>query len=112
MLLDSFGIPRERVLLEGRSRDTYENALLTKAMVHPKPEEKWLLVTSAQHMPRAIGSFRRVGFQVEAYPVDWRTFPKWDISIPYQVSERMALTDEAAHEWLGLLAYRLSGRIS
>ena len=56
-----------------RSRNTAENAAFTKALVEPKPGERWLLVTSAQHMPRAIGCFRRAGFPVEAYPVDWHS---------------------------------------
>ena len=72
-LLDNLGVPRERVMLENRSRNTAENALFSKAIANPKPGERWLLVTSAMHMPRAIGCFRRVGFAVEAYPVDWRT---------------------------------------
>ena len=72
-LLDSFGVPRERVMLESRSRNTAENAAFTKELVKPKPGERWLLVTSAQHMPRAVGCFRRIGFAVEAYPVAWHT---------------------------------------
>ena len=76
-LLDSFGVPRARVMLEDKSRNTAENAAFVKALVKPKPGERWLLVTSAQHMPRAVGCFRRVGFPVEAYPVDWHTYPRW-----------------------------------
>ena len=72
-LLDSFGVPRERVTLENRSRNTYENAVFAKELAKPKPGERWLLVTSALHMPRAIGCFRRAGFPVEAYPVDWHS---------------------------------------
>ncbi len=79
-LLDSFGVPRERVMLENKSRNTAENAAFTKALVKPKPGERWLLVTSAQHMPRAVGCFRRVGFPVEAYPVDWHTVPRWQLA--------------------------------
>src|SRR5215831_9247572 len=61
-LLDGFGVARSRVALESRSRNTAENAAFTKELVQPKPGERWLLVTSAQHMPRAIGCFRRIGF--------------------------------------------------
>src|SRR5437868_3324059 len=71
-LFASFGIAKERVVLEDRSRDTDENARFTKELVQPKPSERWLLVTSAYHMPRAIGVFRAAGFPVEAYPVDYR----------------------------------------
>ena len=72
-LLESFGIARARVTLEARSRNTAENAAFSKALLQPKPGERWLLVTSAHHMPRSIGAFRKPGFPVEAYPVDWRT---------------------------------------
>ena len=66
-LLMNLGVPAERVELEDRSRNTVENAVFTKALVDPKPNERWLLVTSAAHMPRAIGTFRQAGFPVEAY---------------------------------------------
>src|SRR5262249_50634996 len=72
-LLESFGIAHERIVLEDRSRNTVENAIFSKALANPKPGERWLVVTSAYHMPRAVGVFRKAGFAVEAYPVDWRT---------------------------------------
>ena len=74
--------------------------------------ERWLLVTSAQHMPRAVGCFRRVGFPVEAYPVDWHTFPRWQPRFSLQFGAGLALTDAVVHEWEGLLAYWLTGRTS
>ena len=58
--------------MERRSRNTLENAEFSKALVAPKPGERWLLVTSAFHMPRSVGLFRKAGFAVEPYPVDWR----------------------------------------
>src|SRR5262249_43802220 len=70
-LLESLGISLDRVILEDRSRNTVENAVYSKLIVHPKRGERWLLVTSAFHIPRAIGVFRKVGFPVEPYPVDW-----------------------------------------
>ena len=69
----SFGIPSERMVFEGRSRNTVENARFTRDLVGPEPGERWLLVTSAYHMPRAMGCFRAAGFDVEAWPVDYRT---------------------------------------
>jgi len=111
-LLDSFGVPRDRVTLEAGARNTYQNAVLSKELVKPKPGERWLLVTSAEHMPRAIGCFRRVGFAVEAYPVDWHTRPRWRFRLSARFSSGLASTDHAVHEWLGLIAYRLTGRTS
>lgn len=114
-LFESFGVARDRVTLERRSRNTAENAAFSKALIKPKPGEHWLLVSSAQHMPRAVGCFRKVGFPVEAYPVDWRTVPRFrlrDLVPPRYLSIRLQELDEAAHEWLGLTVYWLSGRTS
>jgi uncharacterized SAM-binding protein YcdF (DUF218 family) len=109
-LLDSFGVPRSRVILESRSRNTAENAAFTKQLVKPKPGERWLLVTSAQHMPRAIGCFRAVGFPVEAYPVDWQTRTELRFAISRTFAGGLARADDAVHEWLGLFVYWLTGR--
>jgi uncharacterized SAM-binding protein YcdF (DUF218 family) len=111
-LLDDFSVSRARVQLENRSRNTYENATLTKALVKPKPGERWLLVTSAWHMPRAVGCFRRVGFPVEAYPVDWHMRPHLHLSLSRKFGAGLAGLDTATHEWIGLLAYWITGRTS
>jgi uncharacterized SAM-binding protein YcdF (DUF218 family) len=112
-LLDRFGIAPARVVLEDQSRTTYENAALVRRLVEPKPGERWLLVTSAFHMPRSIGTFRTAGFDVEAYPVDWRTRGWRDAAMPFdRLSAGLDRTDVAIHEWIGLIAYRLSGRSS
>jgi uncharacterized SAM-binding protein YcdF (DUF218 family) len=111
-LLDSFGIARERVTLEPRSRNTFENAAFTKDLMKPKPGERWLLVTSAQHMPRAIGCFRQAGFPVEAYPVAWHTRKRFHFFPSDTLSGRLARLDDATHEWIGLIAYWLCGKTS
>ncbi|MBI4273581.1 MAG: YdcF family protein [Rhizobiales bacterium] len=113
LLFESFGIARERIRLESRSRTTAENATFAKALVIPRLTQRWLLVTSAAHMPRSIGVFRQAGFIVEAYPVDWRTAGWSDLATPFSaLSAGLARTDAAAHEWFGLLAYWIGGRSS
>jgi uncharacterized SAM-binding protein YcdF (DUF218 family) len=107
-LLDSFGIPRSRVQLEARSRNTVENAVYTKELVKPKAGERWLVVTSARHMPRAIGCFRKAGFPVEAYPVGWTSTNNPMLS--RTLAKGLARLDAAAHEWIGLMAYWLTGK--
>ena len=72
-LLGALGVARERLILENKSRNTYENAVFTKRLVQPKPGETWLLVTSAFHMPRSMGLFRKAGFAVVPWPTDYRT---------------------------------------
>ena len=110
-LFESFGIAKSRIILESKSRDTDENAHFTKELVQPKPGERWLLVTSAHHMPRAVGVFRAVGFPVEAFPVDYRTRGAIDLLRPFSnVGDGLRRTDTAAREWVGLAVYRLTGR--
>lgn len=110
-LFARFGVTPDRFVVESRSRTTAENASFTRELVSPKPGEVWLLVTSAFHMPRSITAFRAAGFDVTAFPVDWRTRGWGDAALPFdRLSSGLARTDVAAHEWAGLLAYRLSGR--
>ena len=71
--LAAFGIPRERLILENKSRNTAENVAFSYQLANPQPGENWLLVTSAFHMPRSVGLFRKAGFPVIAWPVDYRT---------------------------------------
>jgi uncharacterized SAM-binding protein YcdF (DUF218 family) len=107
-LFIELGVPPERILIEDRSRNTFENALFSRRVAAPKPGETWVLVTSAMHMPRAVGCFREVGWNVLPYPVDYRTeaHPLLD----FKLAEHLELLDLAAKEWVGLVAYRLLGR--
>jgi uncharacterized SAM-binding protein YcdF (DUF218 family) len=110
-LFESVGIASARVTLEGRARNTWENAVFTRRLVQPKPGERWLLVTSAHHMPRAIGIFRKAGFPVEAYPVDYRTTGWRDLRSPFgSVAAGLARSDAAMHEWTGLVVAWLAGQ--
>ncbi len=105
------GLDLSRVIFEDRSRTTYENALFTKEIVQPLSQERWLLVTSAFHMPRAVETFKAVGFNVTPWPVDYRTRGYQDmIRFPPRPSEGWRRIDLAVKEWIGLAAYRLTGR--
>jgi uncharacterized SAM-binding protein YcdF (DUF218 family) len=110
-IFDSLGIPPERIIAEEQSRNTVENAAFSLLLAMPQPGERWLLVTSGYHMPRAMGVFRAAGFPVEAYPVDWRTRGPQDALRPFtSVSAGLERADTAVHEWIGLLVYWLTGR--
>jgi uncharacterized SAM-binding protein YcdF (DUF218 family) len=112
-LFEQLGVPASRIVLESRARTTAENATFTKDLVKPKPGERWLLVTSAAHMPRSVGAFRRAEFAVEPCPVDWNTAgPPGLFRMPGKVLGGWGAIDAAAHEWVGLLAYWISGRSS
>ena len=89
-----------------------KNAAFSKKLVDPKAGERWLLVTSAFHMPRAMGVFRTLHFAVEPCPVDWRLEGRKSLThFPNQADEGLQYTNLAVREWLGLFAYRLAGRI-
>jgi uncharacterized SAM-binding protein YcdF (DUF218 family) len=107
-LLIELGVPAERIVMENRSRNTYENAVFSREVVKPRPDEAWLLVTSAAHMPRAVGCFRHAAWQVVPYPVDFRTGAS--ARADFALSEHLGLIDFITKEWIGLVAYRLLGR--
>jgi uncharacterized SAM-binding protein YcdF (DUF218 family) len=114
-LLTALGVPQDRLIPEAKSRDTYENAAFLKQELTRTgelgPGRRWLLITSAYHMPRAMGAFRAAGFNVEPWPVDYRTRGRADLARPFdKVSEGLRRVDVASREWVGLLAYWLRGR--
>jgi uncharacterized SAM-binding protein YcdF (DUF218 family) len=110
-LLEDFGIARSRILLEDRSRNTVENAVYSKEIARPQPGQRWLLVTSAYHLPRAVGVFRKFGFPVEPYPVDWRTRGPADAWRPFAtIGDGLRRLDTAVREWVGLFVYWITGR--
>ena len=112
-IFEQLGVATVRITLEDRSRTTWENALFTAPLLKQKPGERWLLVTSAWQMPRAIGAFRKAGLQVEAYPVDYRTtglFKPWRLHVSF--TEGLRRFDYVVREYPGLLIYWLTGRTS
>lgn len=104
------GLDTKRVVFESRSRNTFENAVYTKELVKPEPGERWVLITSAMHMPRAVGTFRKAGWSTIPYPVDYRT--NWPVaySLGFHLTSGLAAFQTGLREWMGLAAYRMMGR--
>ncbi len=111
-LWTQLGVDQSRIVYESRSRTTYENAVLLKALLKPQPDQVWLLITSAWHMPRAVGLFRHAGWTVLPYPVAYKTAPTLMADIHGTLPDRLGIVDRATHEWVGLVAYWLLGRTS
>jgi uncharacterized SAM-binding protein YcdF (DUF218 family) len=106
----SLAVPQAALTLESRSTNTYENALFTRELPGLDARKPWLLMTSAWHMPRAMATFQKAGWNVTPYPVDFRTggstpWSQYDLRLGADKWELLL------HEWLGIAAYRLSGRI-
>ncbi|MER9137771.1 YdcF family protein [Mesorhizobium sp. M0830] len=111
-LLTALGVTADRLILENKSRNTYENAVFSKELVTPKPGETWLLATSAFHMPRAKALFDKAGFATVPWPVDYRTSGREGIGLfRDNPADSLQATTVAIREWIGLIAYWLSGRI-
>ena len=110
-VFSDLGLPRGRVLLESEARNTHENATLSRVIAAPRPGETWLLITSASHMPRAMGVFRGAGWnEIIAWPVNYSTgvshLSGYDMPFP----ARLGQAEWALREYIGLLAYWLMGR--
>ncbi len=109
-LLLALGIAEPRIILESQSRTTSENAQFTKAILNPKRGDRWLLVTSAWQMPRSMGCFRNAGFDVVAWPVDYRASGPFAPDLNFL--EGLRRTDYIVREYVCLLACYLGGRTS
>jgi uncharacterized SAM-binding protein YcdF (DUF218 family) len=107
-VLDGLGFDISRIAFERESRNTYENAVFSRPLVDPQPGETWLLITSATHMPRSVGIFRRAGWPVLAYPVDYRSTR--DLTWSPDLLSGLDALNESVREWVGLAAYRLMDR--
>lgn len=105
------GVDPARIAYDRQSLNTYQNAVYAKKIARPQAGERWLVVTSAFHMPRTMGVFRKAGFEVIPFPVDFRTAGDQALLRPFAfVGEGLRRTDIATKEWVGLLSYYLSGK--
>ncbi len=110
LLFASLGVAPDRLVLEEASRTTFENAVDTARLIGPAKDQVWLLVTSANHMPRAVGVFRHLGWNVVPWPVAYQTTRALLPAATATFGQRLEQLDTAIHEWTGLLSYRLTGK--
>lgn len=108
-VLASVGIDRARLEIETKSRNTCENAEYSLELAQPAPGSVWLMVTSGNHMPRSVACFRKQGFAILPYPTDYLTQGKLVMKRDFSLSKELFQLDLAAHEWVGLVGYRLLG---
>ncbi|KEQ04386.1 YdcF family protein [Pseudorhizobium pelagicum] len=111
-LFTAFGVSPERLVKENASRTTYENSLQTKDVLAREGLTDCVLVTSAFHMPRSMALFRKAGIPVTPWPVDYRTSGILRLGVDFsQPTSNAQITSTAVREWIGLVAYYLTGRI-
>ena len=104
------GISAERLLIENKARNTAENVSYSMQLAGPQSNETWLIITTAFHMPRAMGVFCQQNWKVIPYPVDHQTLPSKLYQPGFSLIGHANHLVLASHEWLGLLAYYLSGK--
>ena len=105
-IFNQIGLDSGRVTFESDSKNTEENALNSYALIKPIPGQRWILVTSAFHMPRAVGLFRKAGWNIIPYPVDFQTTKHFSLKFDFREIGRLSL---GIREWLGLFVYRAIG---
>ena len=108
-LYGQLGIAADRLVLERNARNTVENAKEMFKLAKPAPDQTWLLVTSAMHMPRAVGVFRQLGWELIPYPVDFHSAPETEPRAPMSFTPGLSSFASALREWIGLFAYWLTG---
>ena len=108
-LIEDLGLSQINIIYENVSQNTFQNAVESLERAVPQPGSNWVLVTSAAHMPRAMGAFAAAGWgPVIAYPTDFRTTP--GISGLFSMREGFSAVRKWLHEGAGLTAYWLTGR--
>lgn len=110
ILFQQLEVPERAIIFESESRNTVENAVNSKALVQPVPGQQWILVTSAFHMPRSVGIFCQQDWPVHPYPVDHYSQRGELLRINFAFAENLGLLRRAVREWVGLVAYRVTGR--
>ncbi len=105
----AMGIAPERIIYEDRAKDTLENARHLAGHLKPNPQQKWVLVTSAIHMPRSVGLMRKVGFNVIPYPVDYHTKGVVTWTQPLSLTLKLRAWRAAMHEWIAMFYGVITG---
>lgn len=109
-LMSDMGLSFNNIVFETQSRNTHENATKTHALINPHPDGKYVLVTSAIHMPRSLGTFRAAGWpDMTPYPVDYLS-PASGVDFAFHMEKGLMLWRHAYHEITGIIVYWLTGR--
>lgn len=108
--LEAIGFDTTGMIFEDKSANTIENAINTKELIQPNPEDKWVLMTSAFHMPRSVGLFRKAGWSVIPYPVDYHTPGRYEPYFFIGLKNNLTAWQYAIREWASMIQNYLFGR--
>lgn len=111
-LFEQLGLNLNRVRFDSKSRNTVENAVNSFKLLGQKAEGNWVIISSAYHMPRVVGIFRKIGWKIIPYPVDYQTSGEWKHDWEFAKLHNFMEFSKGLHEWLGLLVYWMTGKTS
>lgn len=114
-ILVQWGIPEEDILIETKSKNTYENAVETRKVLQKElpTAKKFILVTSGRHMRRAMACFEKAGLHCRPYSTDLYTGPKRFYTFTDFIVPDLSAFEEwhgLIKEYVGFLAYRITGK--
>jgi uncharacterized SAM-binding protein YcdF (DUF218 family) len=109
-VLDKMAVDTSRIMFEDESRTIFESARQSTIMAQPTPQERWIVIETAYQMPRAIGVFRKAGWNVVAYPVDYRTPRRLGPALYPDFVGGLHSLNDAVREWYALITYRIFDR--
>lgn len=112
MAFYDMGINLNRIRFDRISYNTSTNATESAKLIKSTETNPWILVTSAYHMPRSVAAFEKANVNIVPYPVDYRTSLRYDGIFNFRASENIERFDAAIHEYIGLIAYYITGRSS
>ncbi len=109
---NSLDINVKNIYFENKSRNTYENIVFAKKKINPDKNEKWVLVTSAFHLKRAINVAEKLGWRFIPYPTDYKLPKKFIWKLSFDFSGNLGSFHQSSHEWVGIISYYIMGRSS
>jgi uncharacterized SAM-binding protein YcdF (DUF218 family) len=117
ILMETMGVPRSAIILEPKALNTYENAVNVKTILEERKIDRFLLVTSAAHMPRSMMIFRKLGLNAIATPTDYQksnlesqlTRMESRLLNLFPDADNLRDTNRAIKEYVGMVIYKLKG---
>lgn len=113
-LVRNYIVPEADILVDGKSRNTRENAIESKKLLLEKGiRGNVLLITSAVHMPRSLGCFKKAQLEVTPYATDRLYYPRKGNFEYYFIPDfdNFITWNKLFHEWIGWFTYRIAGYI-
>ena len=109
---ESLNVNTKNIFFDKKSRNTYENIVFANKKINPNINEKWIIVTSAFHLKRAISVGEKLGWELIPYATDYKLSKKFKWGLSFSFYQNFGMLQHSSHEWVGIIAYYFMGRSS